>query len=65
MKLSDTELRKLVDQDESEMLEFKENYGGGIQRIFDKCHELDFPEPVFKELDGGFQVTFHKDIYND
>ena len=42
-----------------------ENYGSGIQRIFDKCHELGFPEPVFKELDGGFQVTFHKDIYND
>ncbi len=42
-----------------------ENYWSGIQRIFDNCHELDFPEPVFKELDGGFQVTFHKDIYND
>lgn len=42
-----------------------ENYGSGIQRIFDKCHELGFPEPVFKELDGGFQVTLHKDIYND
>jgi ATP-dependent DNA helicase RecG len=42
-----------------------ENYGSGIQRIFDKCHELCFPEPVFKELDGCFQVTLHKDIYND
>ena len=42
-----------------------ENYGSGIQRIFDKCHELGFPEPVFKELDGGFQVTLHKDIYNE
>jgi len=42
-----------------------ENYGSGIQRIFDKCHELGFPEPVFEELDGGFQVTLHKDTYNE
>ncbi len=42
-----------------------ENYGSGIDRILDNCKELGFPAPEFQEFQGGFMVTFHKDVYNE
>ncbi len=42
-----------------------EKYGSGIQRILDDCQKLGIPGPEFKELEGGFQVIFYKDIYNE
>jgi len=42
-----------------------ERYGSGIQRILDDCHKHGFPTPEFNELELGFQVIFHKDIYTE
>ena len=42
-----------------------ENYGSGIQRVINECRKLGFPDPEFSEVDGGFQVIFHKDIYTE
>ena len=46
-------------------VELIENYGSGIQRILEECKRLNFPVPEFKEVEGGFQVIFYKDIYNE
>ena len=43
--------------------ELIENYGSGIERIFNDCKVSGFPDPEFKEVDGGFQVIFCKDMY--
>ena len=45
-------------------VELIENYGSGIQRILEECKRLNFPVPEFKEVEGGFQVIFHKDVFN-
>jgi len=45
--------------------ELIERYGSGIQRILDDCHKHGFPTPEFNELEFGFQVIFHKDIYTE
>lgn len=45
--------------------ELIERYGSGIQRILDDCHKHEFPAPEFNELEFGFQVIFHKDIYTE
>ena len=45
--------------------ELIENYGSGIERILRDCRSHDFPELEFKDLEGGFQVIFHKDVYNE
>jgi len=42
-----------------------ENYGSGIQRVFEECQRLGFPEPSFTNEQGGFQVTFYKDMYTE
>ena len=42
--------------------ELIENYGSGIERILGDCRAHGFPEPEFKNLEGGFQVIFNKDI---
>lgn len=46
-------------------IELIERYGSGIKRILDNCKLLNFPEPEFNEYQNGFQVIFHKDIYNE
>ncbi len=42
-----------------------ERYGSGIQRILDDCNKHGFPTPEFNDLELGFQVIFHKDIYTE
>jgi len=42
-----------------------ERYGSGIQRVLVECERLGFPVPEFSNDTGGFQVIFHKDIYNE
>jgi ATP-dependent DNA helicase RecG len=42
-----------------------ENYGSGIKKILNECNRLGFPDPEFEETQGGFQVIFRKDIYNE
>jgi ATP-dependent DNA helicase RecG len=42
-----------------------EGYGTGIQRIINACKEAGLPIPEFKEVFGGFQVIFRKDIYTE
>jgi ATP-dependent DNA helicase RecG len=42
-----------------------ENYGSGIKKILKECDRLGFPAPEFEETQGGFQVIFRKDIYNE
>ena len=42
-----------------------ENYGSGIKKILKECNRLGFPDPEFEETQGGFQVIFKKDIYNE
>jgi ATP-dependent DNA helicase RecG len=42
-----------------------ENYGSGIKKILKECNNLGFPGPEFEETQGGFQVIFRKDIYNE
>ena len=42
-----------------------ENYGSGIKKILKECNKLGFPDPEFEETQGGFQVIFRKDIYNE
>jgi len=46
-------------------VELIENYGSGIQRILEECKRLNFPMPEFKEVEGGFQVIFYKNIYSE
>jgi len=42
-----------------------ERYGSGIRRIFEDCDKFGFPHPEFVEMQGGLQVIFRKDIYNE
>ena len=42
-----------------------ENYGSGVQRILEECSRLGFPEPEFRDEEGGFQVVFFKDRYSE
>lgn len=42
-----------------------ENYGSGIKKILKDCNRLGFPDPEFEETQGGFQVVFRKEIYNE
>lgn len=42
-----------------------ENYGSGIKKILKECNKLGFPAPEFEDTQGGFQVIFRKDIYNE
>jgi len=42
-----------------------ESYGSGIQRVLEECERLGFPEPEFENEQGGFRVTFYKDMYTE
>ncbi len=64
-------LRNILEQGESETLEFKESfrdddleiierYGSGIHRMLDACAAAGLPEPVFEESTGGFLMAFRK-----
>lgn len=42
-----------------------ERYGSGIQRMIQSCLDAGLPPPEFKEVFGGFQVIFRKNIYSE
>ena len=42
-----------------------EQWGSGIERMRQACLRADLPEPKFEEYQGGFRVTFSKDIYSE
>ncbi len=42
-----------------------EKYGSGTIKIIDLCKQHGIPLPEFKEVSGGFSVTFRKDIYTE
>ena len=41
-----------------------EQWGSGIDRMRQTCIQADLPEPRVEEYQGGFGVTFSKDIYS-
>jgi ATP-dependent DNA helicase RecG len=42
-----------------------EQWGSGMERMRRACLETNLPEPKFEEYQGGFGVTFSKDIYSE
>ena len=40
-----------------------ESWGRGTNKIIDSCIEAGLPEPLIEEEQGGFSITFLKDIY--
>jgi ATP-dependent DNA helicase RecG len=42
-----------------------ESWGRGTNKIIDACREAGLPEPVIEEEQGGFAITFLKDIYTE
>jgi len=40
-----------------------ESWGRGMNKIIDACTEAGLPEPLIEEEQGGFGITFLKDIY--
>ncbi len=42
-----------------------EAWGSGISRMFEACKKAGLPEPDIKEVEGGIQVTFSKDIFTE
>lgn len=42
-----------------------ESWGRGINKILDSCREAGLPEPILEEKQGGFCITFLKDIYTE
>ena len=42
-----------------------EQWGSGMERMRRACLEANLPEPRFEEYQGGFGVTFSKDIYTE
>jgi ATP-dependent DNA helicase RecG len=46
-------------------LGYIEQWGSGIERMRKACIKADLPEPKFEEYQGGFRVTFSKDVYTD
>jgi ATP-dependent DNA helicase RecG len=42
-----------------------ESWGRGTNKIIDACREAGLPEPVIEEEQGGFGITFLKDIYTE
>ena len=42
-----------------------ESWGRGTNKIIDSCIEAGLPEPLIEEEQGGFSITFLKDIYTE
>jgi ATP-dependent DNA helicase RecG len=42
-----------------------ESWGRGTNKIIDACIEAGLPEPLIEEEQGGFSITFLKDIYTE
>ena len=42
-----------------------ESWGRGTNKIVDSCIEASLPEPIIKEEQGGFSITFLKDIFTE
>lgn len=42
-----------------------ESWGRGTNKIIDTCIEAGLPEPLIEEEQGGFGITFLKDIYTE
>ena len=42
-----------------------EAWGRGTLRIINSCKEMGLPHPDFKILNGGFCITFYKNIYSE
>lgn len=42
-----------------------EAWGSGISRMFEACRNAGLPEPELKEVEGGIEVTFLKDIFTE
>jgi ATP-dependent DNA helicase RecG len=40
-----------------------ESWGRGIEKMITSLKSVGFPEPIFEESVGGFQVTFRKELY--
>lgn len=40
-----------------------EQWGSGIDKMQKACAKAGIPEPQFEEYQGGFKVTFRKDVY--
>lgn len=40
-----------------------ESWGRGTNKIIDSCIEAGLPEPIIEEEQGGFSITFLKDVY--
>ena len=44
---------------------FIESWGRGTNKIIDSCIRAGLPEPIIEEDQGGFRVTFLKDLYTE
>ncbi|GGB07395.1 ATP-binding protein [Puia dinghuensis] len=42
-----------------------ESWGRGTNKIIEACNEAGRPEPIIEEEQGGFSITFLKDIYTE
>ena len=42
-----------------------ESWGRGTNKIIETCIEAGLPEPLIEEEQGGFSITFLKDIYTE
>lgn len=42
-----------------------EAWGSGISRMYEACSKASLPEPEIKEVEGGIEVTFLKDIFTE
>ena len=42
-----------------------EAWGSGIARMMEACAKASLPEPDIKEIEGGIQITFLKDIFTE
>jgi ATP-dependent DNA helicase RecG len=42
-----------------------EQWGSGIDKMRESCAKAGLPEPKFEEYQGGFRITFLKDIYTE
>jgi ATP-dependent DNA helicase RecG len=42
-----------------------ESWGRGTNKIIEACIDAELPEPIIEEEQGGFSITFLKDIYKE
>jgi predicted HTH transcriptional regulator len=51
--------------EQGELAGYIESWGRGINKIIETCVQAGLQEPVIEEEQGGFSITFLKDIYKE